>query len=356
MARLPLRPPSAGDTVPCSYALNLVELVTRWGIPPERLLAGSSLDVRGLEEPSGRIPLATMNALVGRARDLTGEPGLGFYLGVQKRISIYGYLGLAMMSASNLRECLELAAKFTPVLTSAVGLRLHVDGGVAALVVEELVDMGDVRDVSTFTLIVGLSHLGTTLTGRDLGGVAELALPEPSYYPRFAHLLQRVRFDQPVTRVVLDAKMLDVPLAMADPAALRLARAECERALEALGFNTQLAGRVRRALVVGDRFRTLDEVAAELHVSRRTLARRLDSQGLSFSALVESERRDRALALLSSPDVTLDDVTERLGYSTVPCFIRAFQRWTGATPAAYRRARYRGAPMPIKRGVPTQMT
>jgi AraC-like DNA-binding protein len=295
-----------------------------------------------------------MNALVGRARDLTGEPGLGFYLGVQKRISMYGYLGLAMMSASNVRECLELAAKFTPVLTSALGLRLHVDGDVAALVVEERIDMGDVRDVAMFTLVVGISHLGSVLTGRDLGGVTELALPEPSYYPRFAHLLQRVHFNQPVTRLVLDARALDVPLAMADPATLRLARGECERALEALGFNTQFGGRVRRALVVGDRFRTLNEVAAELHVSRRTLARRLDAQGLSFSALVESERRDRALALLSSPDVSLDDVTEHLGYSTVACFVRAFHRWTGATPAAYRRARSRGKPVSIKRGVPTQ--
>jgi AraC-like DNA-binding protein len=133
---------------------------------------------------------------------------------------------------------------------------------------------------------------------------------------------------------------------MADPATLRLARGECERALEALGFNTQIGGRVRRALVVGDRFRSLEEVAAELHVSRRTLTRRLDAQGLSFSALVEGERRDRALALLSSPDVSLDDVTEHLGYSTVACFVGAFHRWTGATPAAYRRARSRSTPPP----------
>jgi AraC-like DNA-binding protein len=350
-SRLPA--PSASDTVPCSYALNLVQLVARWGIAPERLLAGSLLAERDLEEPSGRIPLATMNALVGRARDLTGEPGLGFYLGMQKRISMYGYLGFLTMSASNVRECLELAVKFAPILTSAVGLRLSVYGGVAALVVEERVDMGDVQDIATLTLVVGLWHLGTVLTGRDFDGVAELAIPEPSYYPRFAHLLKRVRFGQPVTRLVFDAAMLDVPLATADPAALRLARAECERALEALGFDKQIGGRVRHAIVAGDRFRTLDEVAAALHVSRRTLTRRLDAHGLSFSALLESERCERALALLAFPDVSLDEVTERLGYSTVPNFIRAFRRWTGATPAAYRRERDGStpdSPDSIKRG------
>src|SRR5580700_9652937 len=90
-----LRAPSATDMVPCSYALNLVELVARWGIPPQELLLGSCLAARDLEDPSGRIPLTTMNALVGRARDLTEEPGLGFYLGMQKRVSMYGYLGFA---------------------------------------------------------------------------------------------------------------------------------------------------------------------------------------------------------------------------------------------------------------------
>jgi AraC-like DNA-binding protein len=349
MASPSLRALSERDTVPSSYALNLVELIARWEIGAEELLEGSGLDVRGLEDPAGRILMATMNALVRRARDLTGEPGLGFYLGMQKRISMYGFVGLAMMSASNVRECLELAARFTPVLTSALGLHLCVERDVASLAIEERVDMGDVQDVATLTLIVGLSHLGAALTGRDLVAIVELALPEPSYYPRFAHLLPGARFDQPVTRVVFDAALLEMPLVLADPAALRLARAECERILEGLGFNRQLGVRIRRALVTGDRFRTLDEVASELHVSRRTLSRRLDSEGLSFSALVESERRERALVLLASPDVSLDDVTERLGYSAVPSFIRAFQRWTGATPAAYRRAHARGVPAASKR-------
>jgi AraC-like DNA-binding protein len=310
MASQTLRAPSASDTVPCSYALNLVALVARWAIAPEELLEGSSLVVQQLEEPSGRIPLTTMNALVARARDLTGEPGLGFYLGVQKRISMYGFLGLAMMSASNVRECLELAVRYTPVLTSAVDLRLCSDAGVASLVIEERIDMGDVHDVATLTLVVGLAHLGTALTGRTIPAAVDLALPEPSYYARFAHLMPRARFDQLATRVVFDAAVLDLPLVIADPGALRLARAECDRALDSLGFDAQLGGRVRKALVNGDRFRTFDEVAAALHVSRRTLARRLESQGLSFSALVETERRDRAMALLESPDVSLDDVTE----------------------------------------------
>ena len=324
-------------SVPASYALQWVRLAARWNIPAEELLSPLGLAEKNLEEPSARLPLDTMNALVSRTRTLTGEPGLGFYFGLEKRISMYGYLGFAMMSAATLRECLELAVKYTPILTTALSLRLSEYEGVAALVVEQRADMGDVEDIATIGLLVGLGQIGSMLTGRDLEGIAELAIPEPPYFARFAHLAPRFRFGQPVTQVRFDAAMLDLPIVLADRAALRLAREQCERELDALGFDAQIGDRVRRALSTSDGFRSLGEVAAELHLSRRTLTRRLVAKGLSFSELLDQERREMALMLLRSADASLDAVSERLGYSTVPNFIRAFQRWAGMTPAAYRR-------------------
>jgi AraC-like DNA-binding protein len=341
MARRVLRAPTERDTVPGSYALDLLRLVARWQISPEEILAGTSVRASDLEEPSARVPLATMNALVVRAKRLTGEPGLGFYLGVQKRISFYGHLGFAMMSAATVRECLELAVQFTPILTSAIVLRLHVEGDVAFLAMEPQVDMGEAEDISNLSLVVGISHLGVALTGRPMAGTAEFEMPEPAYYGRFEHLLPGARFDQPAMRVVFDAKMLDVPLATADRAAMRLAKADCERAFAALDFDANIGSRVRRALWGADRMRGLEEVAAELGVSPRTLSRRLAEQGLAFSDLTELERRERALALLTGMGLSLEEVAERLGYSTVPNFVRAFRRWTGTTPGAYRRGRRR---------------
>jgi AraC-like DNA-binding protein len=345
MAKTVPRAPTDQDTVPGAYGLGLLRLVARWGVGPGNLLAGTSLGEADLEEPSARLPVATMNALVSRARTLTGEPGLGFYLGMQKRISIYGHLGFAMMTAATVRECLELAVRFTPILTSAVLLRLQVEHGVAALVIERQVDMGDVDDVMTLSLVVGLTHIGIALTGRQFEGTAEFEMPEPSYYQRFAHLLPRARFGQASTRVLFDAGQLAVPIATADRAAMRLAHADCERAFAALGVDAvdaPIGGRVRRSLSTCGGARGLDEVAAELGLSPRTLSRRLADEGRSFSELVDQERRERALALLSAPSVSLEDVTEHLGYSTVPNFVRAFRRWTGTTPGAYRRARHTG--------------
>ncbi len=337
---------TSGHSVPAAYAEQLVQLVRRWDVSAEELLGEVGLSETAVQDPHGRLSLEVFGALLERARALTGEAGLGFYLGLQKRISMYGYLGFAAMSAASLREALEIFVRFTPTLTTSISLGLHVEGRAASLIVRELVDMGSTRDVALISLMVGMRQIGRALTGRDLSGDrADIALPEPAYFQRFKHLMPHTRFGQPVSQVVFDAAYLDLPLAQADRAALRLAREQCERALDALGYDGDLVERTRRAIALpeGDGFRSLDKVAGSLALSPRTLKRKLAARGVSFSSLLDGQRRERALLLLSSPRVSLEQVAERLGYSTLSHFGRAFHRWTGSTPAAYRRGGARRA-------------
>jgi AraC-like DNA-binding protein len=191
--------------------------------------------------------------------------------------------------------------------------------------------------VANISLVVGISHIGVALTGQVIPGVAEFEMPEPSYYPRFAHVLPGARFGRPAMRVVFDASALAIRLATADRAAMRMAQEECERAFAEL--DARLDARVRRALRAGEGIRGIEDVSAELGLSSRTLSRRLAEQGLSFQHIAMVERRSRALAMLAERHLSLDRVTERLGYSTVPSFVRAFRQWTGMTPGAYRRSR-----------------
>jgi AraC-like DNA-binding protein len=253
---------------------------------------------------------------------------------------MYGYLGFAAMSSASLGEALEMFVRFTPTLTTSLSLGLHVEERAASLIVREHVDMGRTRDVALISLMVGMRQIGKALTGQDLAGDrADIALPEPSYFQRFKHLMPHTRFGQPVSQVVFDASYLDLPLAQADRPAMRLAREQCERALDALGYDGDLVERTRRAISLpeGAGFRSLDKVAVSLAVSSRTLKRKLAARGISFSSLLDGERREKALLLLASPKVSLEHVAERLGYSTLSHFGRAFHRWTGSTPAAYRR-------------------
>jgi AraC-like DNA-binding protein len=330
--------PPQHHTVPVALVSQLVQLLKRWQIPAAELLSAVGLDERVLEAPFERIPVATMCALLERARSLTGEAGLGYYLGLQTRVTLYGFLGFAMMSATTIGEALKIGLEFAPIFSTALEMNLRIEGRVASLSFEERADLGSARDIVLISLIVGLRELGRANTGRDTGGSADFAFPEPDYHARFAHLALYSRFDQPVNRIQFDSAVIDFPILTADPVAVQLARMQCERELDELGFGIRLADRVRRLIEDDDGFGSLDQMAQHLDLSPRTLRRRLAAEGVSFLELVDQGRRDKALRLLRSSRLSIEDVARQLGYTTASSFVRAFHRWTGKTPAQYRRA------------------
>lgn len=327
------------EGLPASHVLHIVELVRRWKVSDRELLGDFGLRKEDLAVPNLILPLPVYIRLIERARALTGEEGLGFYLGLQMSVSAHGYLGFAAMSAPTLRDALSLAIQYAPIRTTALALRLDVGRSSAALVIDECIDLGTARDAVLLTLLVGVWQMGNTLLRREVTeSVVEVVFPEPAYYARFRREQPRVRFGQPANRLVFDAALLEQPLASADPASLRLAQEQCDRLLDSFATRSPFVDRVRSLLLRRDRgVRSLEELAEGMKLSPRTLRRRLAAARVSFSELLEETRRDRALVLLRSPQISTKDVAEQLGYSNVANFMRAFRRWTGQTPAAFRR-------------------
>ena len=327
-------------TLPAVHALHLADLAGAGGggADPEELLAGVGLDRAALVVPGARIAVPVMEQLVEKARDLTGNPAIGIQLGLEMRASAHGYLGFAAMTAATLREALETATRFAPTRTNAIGLRLDVAGPTAFLAIDERADFGTARDAILFAITIGIRQIGNALTGRDLQGSIDFSFARPAYLDRFVGLDRAMRFGQPATRLVFDAGDLALPLTMADPVSRQIAYSACERSLEELGADGDVLARVRELLAGSQAgFRSLDEVASELHLSTRTLKRRLATVGVTYSEVLEEQRRESAVRLLRSQSLSLDEVAERLGYSDTSNFRRAFRRWTGMSPAAYRR-------------------
>jgi len=342
-------------TVLAAYGRLLVQLVGYWGVRPAELLAHCGLTEADLSDPLARLPLETMLRLIERARALTGEPGLGWYTGLQSRISMFGFLGFGMLSAASLRDAIQLLVRYNPLLGTVLDLRLEeeCEPGKAAIVIDENTDFGTARDFVLGGVLVAIWQVGFHLSGSAPSGSADLVIPEPDYFGRIAHLagpgpitLPRgmdhlpqlgppTRFGQPSNRLVFDQAKLDMPLLLSDEASNKLAREQCERALGAFAGN--LVERVRRAVSTNEGFRSLDEVAKAVQLSPRTLKRQLAEYGLTFTVLSVEARRDKALLLLRSSRLSVAQIGDRLGYSTPTSFIRAFHSWTRMSPSVYRR-------------------
>lgn len=335
--------PTMTATIPAAHALVLGEVTERLGLPQQALFERAGLDPEALGQPGARLPLAAAEALIGTARQLTREPGLGVYLGLQMRVSSHGYVGFAAMTASDIGSALEVACRFAPTQTDALALSLEVCGGEASLYLDERAALGTARDVIVLALMIGLRQIGEALTGQSLAGEADVAFEAPDYYDRFAPFARgTVRFAQPRHRLRFDARLLRVPLMLRDPVAQRMATEQCERELELLAQG-ELIHRARSGLTRGGSggYRTIEELARHLGLSSRTLKRRLAERGTSFSTLLDERRCADALRWLADPELSLEQIAGRLGYSEAANFTRAFRRWTGQSPRARRRANRR---------------
>ena len=260
-------------SLPAIHALHLVELVERRQVAATRLLDGLGLAREELAEPHRRVPLTVVEELVERARSLTGEPALGVLLGMRMRISWHGFLGFAAMTAGTVREALDLATRYASTRTSAIGLALYVEGDTASLVIEERTPLGALRELVVIAVLVGIWQLGQALTGGPLDGVAECAFEEPAFARTLPHG-GRLRFARPAHRLVFPASTLELRFASADPVATRLAIEQCERELSAV-VDAGLASRIRGLLSTRTDYPSVGALARELHMSERTLKRKL---------------------------------------------------------------------------------
>lgn len=147
-----------------------------------------------------------------------------------------------------------------------------------------------------------------------------------------------VRFGGDGVRYVFPRPRFDIPIAGADPHLGQLLAESAESWVIEHPMNERLRDRVRRWLAHQKLERgepASSEIASALHMSDRTLRRRLSSEATSVRQLLDEVRNERAIELLEAGKETLDEIAYHLGFSGANAFRRAFKRWTGESPAAY---------------------
>jgi AraC-like DNA-binding protein len=146
-----------------------------------------------------------------------------------------------------------------------------------------------------------------------------------------------VEFSAPTCEIVWPRSVLDLPIPGAQPQIARRIEEQLDAMMDALSRDRDATARVRRSLPALMRAGTADvaRIARAVGMSRRSLERALEAEGTSVGTLIQEERVQLALTWL--PQMSVDEVAERLGYSDARAFSRAFRRWTGRAPSERRR-------------------
>ncbi|MEV6773287.1 AraC family transcriptional regulator [Nocardia sp. NPDC051030] len=167
----------------------------------------------------------------------------------------------------------------------------------------------------------------------------EVPYPRPASVEAYESMFGGpMRFDAPCATLVIGSAQLDAPV-VRDAAALEVFLGEAPmNVLTRRDYGASETDRVRAILAhgVGGAWSTPEDIATRLNTSVPTLRRKLAEEGTSCREIKEDIRRDAAIAALVRGDESINDLAHRLGFSEPSAFHRAFRRWTGSAPGAYR--------------------
>jgi AraC-like DNA-binding protein len=343
--KAPLVPPGSARIGPiCS----IPGLLAEFGVDTAELLSELDLAPDLFADPEHVMAHADAGRLFAACAARTGCPHFGLLVGQRCSLAGLGLVGNVARAERDVGSALWTIVRYLPLFDRGSVLALRVADEDVSLIFGILA--GSITGIDQF---YDLSIAIAFNTVRDLCGScwrpARVTLPHKApadIRPYRAAFGTNVRFDEAEAAIVFDRFYLGRPLA-ASTEAERLKLLDRAARIESM-LDMTIVERVRRCLRASlpTRWLSEDEAAAQLMVSPRILRMRLADAGSSFWTIVEELRYETARQYLATSLLEFSDVALMLGYSEASAFSRAFRRWSGVAPSAWRERLAAASPHP----------
>ena len=329
----------SGAWVRSGVLVGATALIRELGGDPVEICVRSAVSPSMLDDPAMPVPAGGVLRFLSQAAQACDCPTFGLRLASRQDLSVLGPLWFLMRSADTVAQLIADLARYYVIHTRGVGI-----GTIPA------------DDGSLFVTY----QLGRQLPSDDRQ-VVELGLAlfcneirhhaEPGWEPASVQFCHRapsdlrlhhrffgpaLSFDQDRNAVRIQAEVLARPLAARDERSRRMMNAlfagrQLRTPAAAL---SRIEGAIRAMMPFSDC--TLDEVAATIATSPRTLQRQLADNGTTFQKLRDQVRADLALKYLRQSTLRFAEISEILGFAEPSVFSRSFRRWHGSTPREAR--------------------
>jgi AraC-like DNA-binding protein len=328
-----------------AYLALLGDLVQRRGVDRGAWLAAAGLGPTALDEAEGLLPIATANLLVREALRRTEDPALGVHFGRRLNLNAHGLVGFAGMVSADLYGALDIGFRYIQTRVPSLELVLRREGPDAVIELTPRIPLDDeLRRFLTEAVVFSFATMAEHLLGADTPPArvsSTLARPPYAelYYTLYPSPLT-LQFDARKDAIAFDADWLTRPLPLADHHARLEAEQQLKRQLAsprlAAGSGPALSGQIAAVLAESaGYYPSLDDVAARLGTTPRTLHRRLTAASTSFQRILDEVRQREAERLLRNTGLSITQIAHLLGFSDSANFARSFRRWTGLAPLAW---------------------
>jgi AraC-like DNA-binding protein len=331
--------PTQESTVAAALIIDLSRYLQQLGLD-------LPLDPAVAEQPNARIPGSEVERCWELASRLAGDPDIGLHCAENFNPGALNILGYVLLSCRSAREALGRLAQYAALLNDGMRVRI--------------IDIGD-RTQCRFEVVPALDNYldraprhpmetmacGTLITMRRLTTLNVQPLAVAFGHPAPANIAEHLRIFGPCvsfaqTENLIEFRTADLStnLLSANPMLLEMFDAQARQLLEQLGHRGPISQRVLAILArrITVTVPALDEVAAELAMSERSLQRELRAEKTSYRQLVEDIKKEIACQHLARPGASASEAAFLLGFSEPSAFTRAFRRWTGSAPTQFQSA------------------
>jgi AraC-like DNA-binding protein len=328
-------------------------LLRRWPAEADALLAGTGLAAETVSH-APHITAEQQLQVLRNAAQLSGRADWALEFGRQLNIHSHGPLGFAALSAPTLGEGLDVLAQFSRIrgpymnvesVRTDQHLVLKFDTGPYPLGSHEL-------PVIEILLQVATSFSDAVLGGSAVDTLLWISQPPPPHAALYSQYFRaRIEFNAAFSGILLPASLKALPCPLHDEKTYHASLARCREALDAVLSPDDVVARSTHWMAAHfDQIAAtghavgqprLEQLAAALHMSPRTLIRQLTDHGTSFTELREAQQLAIAERLLADARYSINEVGGLIGYGDAANFGRAFRRVTGVSPGQYRRGHRR---------------
>lgn len=327
---------------PASVSL-MIELGGEHGIAAGTLLQGSGLAAAALHDPELEVTANQELRVVANLLRLGRGRLHGIDVGLRYHFSSYGLWGYGLISSATVGDALQLALRYIDLTYAYTQIALHEEQDWAVLSFTEPALEPRVRRFITERDLAAAAQLIRELVGPDLRlarwRTRRAAPRRPGGTPAISLFGAPAQYGAAIDDIALDRRLLAQPLPQANPITAALCEQLCRSLLERYRIRADTSDLVLHQLQrASGALPKLPAMARALHLSPRTLKRRLQAEGSSYRQLLAEQRRSRAAELLRDRRLSLTQIAALLDFADVSSFSQAYKRWHGVAPSTARPA------------------
>ena len=269
----------------------------------------------------------------------TGMDHLPLLLGAQAQLDNVGPVRALALNAPTAREALASLLRYAGIWYRGIRLTLEFDQGYAVLAYESNARFKGSQPLLTAFLAGGARNLAQVFGDDWRPALVRVAQRRPlDVAPYAAFFRAPVLFDQARHEILFPEVDLNRSLGRSDPqlAAFLSAHLQALEEKQPKDFLQQVVRAIEGRMLRGGC--SNEVIAAQFGVHRQTLHRRLASFGCTYEQLLEQARGRLSSRMLQETDMPVSEIAAMLGYAAQGNFTRAFGRWFGCSPSAWRKA------------------